>query len=200
MPSFRSGAWVLLASSVFVGGALASFGLRPAAEGAHPGLTTAAQASASGSVSRSVSRSVPAGGAPCATGEACRAHAPSGRAPAMGAPGARPSPGRPQMIVFSSQSCPACARMAPVVDAAARACGGERDVVHVDFDDDAGEALAATYAVSLLPSFVSVDADGLEVARLTGVHPQEHLEQAIEEIRGVRCAALDAPERAAKAM
>ena len=191
MPSFRSGAWVLLASSVFVGGALASFGLRPATDGAHRGLTTAAHASGSGSS---------ASGAACATGEACPAHAPSGRAAAKGVAGARPSPGQPQMIVFSSQSCPACARMAPVVDAAARACGGERDVVHVDFDDDAGEALAATYGVSLLPSFVSVDADGLEVARLTGVHPQEHLEQAIEEIRGVRCAALDAPERAAKAM
>lgn len=189
MPSFRSGAWVLLASSVFVGGALASFGLRSVPDGARPGSTTAApHASGSGSA------------APCATGEACRAHAPSGRAAAKGAPGARPSPGQPQMIVFSSKSCPACARMAPVVDAAARACGGEHDVVHVDFDDDAGEALAATYGVSLLPSFVSVDADGLEVARLTGVHPQENLEHAIEEIRGVRCAALDAPERAAKAM
>ena len=72
-----------------------------------------------------------------------------------------------------------------------KSCGGEHDVSLIDFDGEAGQALAATYGVSLLPSFVSIDAAGHEVARLTGVQPQQSLERAIEEIRGVRCASLE---------
>ena len=127
-------------------------------------------------------------GAACAAGvDACGAHATKG---AHALPAARIE-GRPQMLVFSSKYCPACKRMAPVVDSALAACGAARDVSHVDVDDDAGEALAATYAVSLLPSFVSIDASGNEVARLTGVQPQTKIESALEEIRGTRCASLE---------
>ena len=133
--------------------------------------------------------------APCGTDvEACGAHAPRIALNAKGA--ARPIEGRPRMLVFSSRSCPACKRMDPVLERALEACGGERDVYRVDFDDEAGETLAATYGVTLLPSFLSVDANGLEVARRTGLQPQAQIERAIEEVRGVRCASADEPKRA----
>ncbi len=85
-------------------------------------------------------------------------------------------------------------RMGPVVDAATRSCDGAYDIERVDFDDDRGEALASTYGVTLLPSFVSVDATGSEVARLTGVQPQPRLERALEEVRGFRCASAPRAE------
>jgi thiol-disulfide isomerase/thioredoxin len=129
--------------------------------------------------------------APCGAGDACQAHALADH----GGP-AQPVRGKPRMLVFSSRGCPVCQRMAPSIIAAEKACGAEADVMHVDLDDDAGEGLAALYGVPLLPSFVSVDADGHEVSRLVGFQPQERIEQALEEIRGTRCAAADAPVRA----
>ena len=97
------------------------------------------------------------------------------------------------MLAFSSGSCPACERMEPRLEQAMKACHGEADVRRVNVDDDAGEALAATYDVTLLPSLVNIDASGLEVSRLTGVQPEEQIEHAIEEIRAVRCALVEKP-------
>ncbi len=101
--------------------------------------------------------------------------------------------GHPRMLAFSSESCPACKRMKPRLEAAMKACNGERDVDHVNVDSDTGESLAAAYDVKLLPSFVTVDASGSEVSRLTGVQPEERLERAIEEIRAERCAFVEKP-------
>jgi thiol-disulfide isomerase/thioredoxin len=143
-------------------------------------------------------RSAPvvASAAPCgAEAEACGAHS---IRDARGA-AARPIEGRPRMLVFSSRSCAACKRMEPLLESALEACGADRDVYRVDFDDEAGEGLAATYGVTLLPSFVSVDTSGVEVARLTGLQPEATLKRAIEEVRGARCASADEPKRA-KAM
>lgn len=131
---------------------------------------------------------VAASEAPCSTGEACRSHAAGEHAPA-----ARPVQGKPRMLVFSSASCPVCQRMAPRMSAAEKACDAEADVVRLDVDEDPGEGLAALYAVPLLPSFVNVDASGREVSRLVGIQPRERLEQALEEVRGSRCAAVDEP-------
>ena len=133
-------------------------------------------------------------GARC--GRSCSCGAPRHGEPVAAA---RLVPGRPRLLVFSSSSCPACALMAPVVADVERSCGAKQDVVHVGVDDDPGEALAATYQVAFLPSFVSVDAQGREVSRLTGLQSERRLEQAIEEIRGVRCATVAAPADA-KAM
>jgi thioredoxin 1 len=123
--------------------------------------------------------------APCTTGEACSAHASS----AVDA--AARITGQPRLLVFTSGSCSACKKMEPRLDEALKACDGSRDVVRIDLDDDKGEKLAATYEVNLLPSFVSIDAEGNEVARLTGIQPENQLERALEEIRGSRCAVLE---------
>jgi cytochrome c-type biogenesis protein len=136
---------------------------------------------------RSTSREPVAGDVPCsAATEACGAHSLK-----RGRGAAQRIEGRPRLLVFTSHSCPACKRMDPVVEAALTACDGAHDIERVDFDDDAGDALAATYNVTLLPAFVSIDATGSEVARLTGVQPQEQLERAIEEVRGIRCVSVE---------
>ncbi len=137
----------------------------------------------------------PPGPLSCTSGDACAAHAGAAAAHPV-APALAELPGdRARLLVFSSQYCGACARMAPVVKAAEVACASDRDVIHVDFDDERGEALAAKYGITLLPSFVSIEANGREVSRLTGVQSQAVIERVLEEVRGTRCAAADAPER-----
>lgn len=117
--------------------------------------------------------------------EACDTHRPNA------AKAAARLEGRPRMLAFSSAACPACARMKPRLEEAIKACRGEEDVHRISVDDDAGEALAATYNISLLPSYVNVDASGVEVSRLTGVQSEEQLERSIEEVRAVRCASIE---------
>jgi thiol-disulfide isomerase/thioredoxin len=107
--------------------------------------------------------------------------------------------GSPRLLVFSSSDCPACARMKPVLAAIERNCGAAKDITHVDVDVDPGEGLAASYGVTLLPTVVSVDARGREVARLTGVQTARSLERALEEVRGAKCASTQ-PSPAATAM
>lgn len=152
------------------------------------GAGTAAGVVALGVVALGLCELVPsADGARCGRSGSCGA--PRHGEPGAGAPVVSD---RPRLLVFSSTSCPACALMAPVVADVERSCG-TKDVVHVGVDDDPGEALVATYHVAFLPSFVSVDAEGREVSRLTGLQSERRLEQAIEEIGGVRCATVATP-------
>jgi len=130
--------------------------------------------------------------APCDGDAACVAHP---RASATVAP---PMRGRPRLLAFSSSSCVACAKMAPVVAQAERACAAQGAVVHLDLDDDDGSALATTYRVTSIPAWLAVDSDGHEVSRIVGVQSLDTIQQAIEEVRGARCARLDeapAPSR-----
>ncbi|GAC1559258.1 MAG: hypothetical protein NVS3B10_18030 [Polyangiales bacterium] len=107
--------------------------------------------------------------------------------------------GSPRLLVFSSADCPACARMKPVLAAIEHDCRAAEDITHVDVDAEPGEGLAASYGVALLPTIVSVDAGGREVARLTGVQSAAAIERALEEVRGAKCASTE-PSSAAKAM
>lgn len=140
--------------------------------------------------SSAVTPAVDAAGVSCSAASGCQARVGEGGAAAPLVQG------RPRLLAFSSQDCPACKRMASVVEAAEQTCDAADDVMHVSLDDDAGQAIASRYKVELLPSYVSVDADGHEVARLGGVQTRERIEQSIEEVRGVRCASADAPRRA----
>jgi cytochrome c-type biogenesis protein len=139
--------------------------------------------------------------APVATcngsGEACRGAAllgGKGRAPIARAEGS------PRLLVFSSADCPACARMKPVLAAIEHDCSAAKVITHVDVDGEPGEGLAVSYGVTLLPTVVSVDARGREIARLTGVQPAAAIERALEEVRGAKCASTEPSSSAAKAM
>jgi thiol:disulfide interchange protein len=125
-----------------------------------------------------------ASGDECETVGKCEAKLRPGQAPAE-------KPKGPRILQFSSASCVACKRMAPVVAAAERACAAAKGVTHVDVDGDDGAALAATYAVSSIPAWLSIDADGNEVSRIVGVQPEWRIQEAIEEVSGTRCDAVD---------
>lgn len=99
--------------------------------------------------------------------------------------------GRPRLLAFSSAYCPACARMKPVLADIERACRDDGVIAAVDVDQD-DDALASRHRVSALPTFLAIDAQGLEVARFVGVQSRETLQRAVEEVRGEQCAARDA--------
>ena len=53
--------------------------------------------------------------------------------------------------------------------------------------DATGRALAAHYGVTLVPTFVSIDAAGAEVQRIVGEQSKQRLAVTLREIRGVPC-------------
>jgi cytochrome c-type biogenesis protein len=124
-------------------------------------------------------------GAPCAGEVACErptaGKGAGGEAPAL--------PGdKPHLVEFVSTSCPSCARMAPIVDDLDQRCTGrDGTVVKINVDTPGGEAAAERFRVKLLPTFVSVDAEGREVERHEGEIKRDRLSIALAEIRGQAC-------------
>ncbi|EYF05663.1 thioredoxin family protein [Chondromyces apiculatus] len=115
---------------------------------------------------------------PCSGEQACDAsiHA---------APAAEGLTGKPRLVEFTSGYCPACKRMAPIVAELEKKCARSvAGAIHqVDVDDPDGEALATRYGVRSLPTFLALDAQGSEVARLVGLQSQEKLSSTLDTIR-----------------
>jgi cytochrome c-type biogenesis protein len=127
-----------------------------------------------------------AASAGCAEGAATACAAPAGD----GAPSAEGLVGRPRLVEFVSGHCAVCAKMAPVVRAIDDACARtDGSIVRVNVDDAEGRALASRYRVALVPTFVSVDAEGLEVGRMVGEQSPRDLAHAVSEVRGEACRA-----------
>jgi cytochrome c-type biogenesis protein len=129
----------------------------------------------------------PAATADCATpgATACAAPALDGAAPS-----AEALAGRPRLVEFVSGHCAVCAKMAPIVRALEEGCAkDDGSIVRVNVDDPAGRALASRYRVALVPTFVSVDADGAEVGRRVGEQSSRDLADAVAEVRGEACRA-----------
>lgn len=96
--------------------------------------------------------------------------------------------GTPTMIAFVSAHCPICHRMAPVVAKAEQDCSahGVR-VQQVDVATPAGREGANRYGILGVPTFIFVDGQGSEVARLVGEQPEETLVQTLEVLAGQSC-------------
>jgi cytochrome c-type biogenesis protein len=101
---------------------------------------------------------------------------------------ARPLRGAPRLVVFTSPTCQTCARMQPVIAQAERECGALPGAVqHIDLGEEPGRALGRRYAVRVVPTFLSLDANGDEVARLVGEQDAQTLARALGETRGELC-------------
>lgn len=92
---------------------------------------------------------------------------------------------RTSLVEFVRRDCAACAAMAPVISAAERRCGVS--VHKIVVDDPRGMATARAHGVVGVPTFVAFDAQGGEITRFVGVHPQELVEQTLAELTGRRC-------------
>jgi cytochrome c-type biogenesis protein len=99
-----------------------------------------------------------------------------------------PIAGVPTMLEFMSEGCPICQRMAPVVTEAERNCSrhGVR-VQQVDVATTDGRASAGRHGVLGVPTFIFLDAQGVEVARLVGQQPRETIRQSLEVLAGQHC-------------
>ena len=92
------------------------------------------------------------------------------------------------MIEFVSATCPICRRMAPIVAKAERDCSahGVR-IRQIDVATGPGRDGASRYGILGVPTFVFVDQQGTEVARLVGEQPEETLIQTLEVLAGQAC-------------
>lgn len=128
--------------------------------------------------------------APACSGASLACERPAAEAAAPAAAAELPSD-KPHLVEFMSADCPSCSRMAPVLTELERRCtDNDGTVVRVDVETPGGDALATRYRVRLLPTFVSVDAEGHEVERHEGELPRERLSLALAEVRGKACPAL----------
>lgn len=133
--------------------------------------------------------------APCATdrAEATACSLPEDPA-APAATAATPVARGPTMIEFVGRTCPVCRRMAPIVAAMERACVDHRvRIERVEVDAPEGRALARRHGVLGVPTFLFLEDDGREVARLVGEQSSTALWQPLQALAGERCDAfLDA--------
>ena len=94
----------------------------------------------------------------------------------------------PMMIEFMSPSCAICRRMIPAVAAAGRTCAGQGITARtIDVSRKDSARLVARYQIRGIPTFLFLDGDGREVARLVGEQSLGTLEQSLAVLSGRRC-------------
>lgn len=94
----------------------------------------------------------------------------------------------PTMVEFMSPSCTICQRMAPVVAAAGSTCAGQGVTPQsVDVSRPESAGLLNRYSIRGIPTFLFLDAQGREVARLVGEQPLALLDQSLAVLSGHRC-------------
>lgn len=99
--------------------------------------------------------------------------------------------GKPRLLEFTSQHCPSCARVAPLVQKLERECTAhDGTILPIDVDSETGDSLANRYSVNDLPTFIMIDANGAEVSRLVGEQPRQRLAVALADVSGVVCQVL----------
>jgi cytochrome c-type biogenesis protein len=136
--------------------------------------------------SRFVEETVFSGSAamPCPGGEGCDLRTAAQRAVKV------PTITGPRLVEVMAPDCPACRRMAPVLDHAEAACDGlGARTMRVDVGTSEGLALARSLRVVATPTVVLIGPDDVEHSRLIGEQPIEELEAAVESAFGLRCTA-----------
>ena len=89
------------------------------------------------------------------------------------------STGKPALLDFGAEWCPHCKRIGPSVDKLADEYAAKLSVGKIDTDED--PAIAMKYNVEYLPTFVLVNPDGSEIAKVVGAENKAALEQFILE-------------------
>ncbi len=98
------------------------------------------------------------------------------------------SPGKPTLIEFYSQNCPICMQMVPTMAMLEQDCRrNDIHIVKLDITNDSNRRLAHSYGVPGVPTFVFVDPDGAEVARLIGAQKPADLQRALKVASGEEC-------------
>jgi cytochrome c-type biogenesis protein len=92
------------------------------------------------------------------------------------------------MLEFTSDECPVCRRMRPVLEKLVASCSElEKRMVRVDVATSYGRALADRFGVRGTPTFILFDEQGVETARLLGETSREDVAAAVERATGLSC-------------
>jgi cytochrome c-type biogenesis protein len=97
----------------------------------------------------------------------------------------------PRMVEVYTADCPICRRMKPLMAELVAQC--DRRGVRVETVDVSGPEnrhLAARHRVVGVPTFLFIDEDGQEVARLVGEQTEGALKQGLAALRGEECPGL----------
>ncbi|RME20099.1 MAG: hypothetical protein D6806_17035 [Deltaproteobacteria bacterium] len=96
--------------------------------------------------------------------------------------------GEPVVLAFTSKDCAVCKRMKPVMESVRKQCDGRNVRVRiVEITEPENTSLVRRFHLLATPTFVFLDADGNEVARLVGEQTEQTLKQAISTLRGEPC-------------
>lgn len=94
----------------------------------------------------------------------------------------------PKMVELYRADCAVCQRMKPVVEGIVNSCHGYRvSVRQVDVSEPENKHLAAKYRLVGVPTFIFLDRENQEVARLVGEQSEQALLQALSALRGEPC-------------
>jgi cytochrome c-type biogenesis protein len=94
------------------------------------------------------------------------------------------------LIEFTSDACPACRAMEPVLAAAREQCPADgATALQLDVESTAGSALAVRFDVTATPTLVLLDRDHIEAARLVGIQSLSDVRRTMERAFGIVCAA-----------
>lgn len=103
----------------------------------------------------------------------------------------------PAMVELYTDDCKICKQMKPVVDRIAKLCNGREVLVRtVNLSRKEHRSLSETYRLVGVPTFLFLDRDGQEVARLIGRQSEGALKQSLSALRGRSCPGVGAlPQR-----
>jgi cytochrome c-type biogenesis protein len=100
---------------------------------------------------------------------------------------------KPRFVEFYEKDCGVCLSMVPLVDVLERACGAKGvEVIRVEVSGKENLELARLFKVRGVPTFVYLDRDGSEAARLIGYQTAQSLKQAMGMLLGDdRCGGVE---------
>jgi cytochrome c-type biogenesis protein len=102
-----------------------------------------------------------------------------------------PVPLTARMVELYTPDCPICQRMKPVVDRIASTCENHGvNVKAIDVSEPHNRRLVTEHRVVGVPTFLFMDENGEEVARLVGEQTEATLLQALSALRGQECPGL----------
>jgi len=89
--------------------------------------------------------------------------------------------GTPVLLEFQSPYCLGCAAMKPAVDRLEEETQGKLIIIRLNIQDAVGRQLAAEYGSQYTPTFVFIDAQGIEQWRTVGSLEGERVLGSLEE-------------------
>ena len=92
------------------------------------------------------------------------------------------------VVEFTSDYCPSCRKMEPVLADVIRRCGSSGvSLVRIDVESPSGSELAVHWRISDTPTIVLLDPKHAEAQRLIGLRPAAELRRAVEGALRVEC-------------